>query len=285
MFFSDGVRINIPDDLVVNEPLYILNIIDNVVVNSMSHLRTFITVGKNAHVNIMESHFNSSSNVFSNVSTFLHLKPKSKMNYFLINDNTAPLLNVHSFFSKQDTSSNLNFNDLSFGNQFYKGIYNFFLLGRDSYLKKNIGRNLKGESVSDIDSRIFHYGKNAKSNILCRILGRDRSIGSFRGRLIVGFNVSGVDADLRCDGLLLSKLSKITLMPELRIDNNDVKCSHGATIGYIDDALVFYMMSRGLSKNECINIIISLFLSRCVDNGSLFFNILNERIINDYYTL
>ena len=283
IFNCNILYIDIPDYCFIKRPLYILNIFKDDGSNSMIHPKFFLNVGKQSNINVMEAYFNLSKNIFVNSVTNIHLKEASHVNYNLTHSCKYFLPKSHSFFSRQDSRSFLNFNEKSSGNQFYKGIYKFFLLGYNSKIKNIIGNHLKDNFVNDMEFDIFHYGIKSKSNILFKSLGDGSSKCFFRGNIIVGVDINKVDADLQCDGLLLTQKSYIFLMPNLFINNNDIKCSHGATIGYIDDTIVFYMMSRGLSKSICISIIIDSFLSKCIDKNSLFFSNLNDCVVNDYY--
>jgi len=284
IFFSDGIYISIPDNIVLDRPLYVLNFFDSSNINEMVHPRLFLFVGKNANINIMDGYFNFSKNLFVNISSCLLLDQSSFVNYYFVNENATSYLNSYSFFSGQYKNSNLKFNDLSFGENYYKGNYNFILNEDNCSLNKYVCKHAKKQSLNNIDSNVFHLGSKSKSNINYCVLGNDNSSSFFTGGINVDINIDKVDANLKCDGLLLSDLSHITLVPELYIKSNDVKCSHGATVGYIDKDILFYMKCRGIVKLECIKIIIDVFLSRCIDKKNLFFHVLNKKIINEYFT-
>lgn len=281
VFFTDCVYIFIPDDVVIDKPLYILNFFDSSSSNAIVNPRFFLSVGKNSHIDVMESFFDFSSNLFINSSTCLLLKNLSFVNYYLVN--RFSFLKSHSFFSKQLTNSVLKYNDFSFGGSYYKGHYNFILDEKKCSLVKYMCKHVKGSSVDDVVSRVFHLGSESKSNVNYCVLGNGESKVFFTGSIIVGVDLNKIDANLKCDGLLISDFSNITLVPELSISSNDIKCSHGATVGYIDSNIMFYMRSRGLYNNECIKIILSVFLERCIDRKNLFFDVLSEKIICEYF--
>lgn len=281
IFFNDGVYIFVPDDVIVDKPLYILNFFDAESSNTVVNSKFFLSVGKNAHINVMENYCDFSSNLFVNASTCLLLKQFSFVNYYLANSFAS--FKSRSFFSKQLKNSVLKYNDFSFGGLYYKGYCNFILDENNCSLTKYMCKHVKGSSVDDVISRIFHLGSASKSNVNYCVLGNGNSKIFFTGSIIVGVDINKIDANLKCDGLLLSDFSNITLIPELSISSNDIKCSHGATVGYVNSSIMFYMRSRGIYSNECMKIVLSIFLDRCIDKKNLFFNVLSEKIVCEYF--
>lgn len=281
ILFNDGVYIFVPDDVVVDKPLYILNFFDSQSSNAVVNPKVFLSVGKNSHINVMENYFDFSSNLFINASTCLLLKQFSLVNYYL--SNSFASFKSRSFFSQQLESSILKYNDFSFGGSYYKGYYNFILDDVNCSLKNYMCKHIKGLSVDDVVCRVFHLGSVSKSDVNYCVLGNGKSKIFFTGSIMVGVDLNKIDANLKCDGLLLSDFSNITLVPELSISSNDIKCSHGATVGYIDSSIMFYMRSRGIYNSECLKIVLSVFLDRCIDKKNLFFDVLNEKIVCEYF--
>ncbi len=283
-FFSKIFYFFIKEDVFVKKPLFILNFFNDISFKSVVYPKNVIVIGKNSKINILEGYFSLAKNMFVNASTSLFLKHGSFVNHHLINSFKLSLLNTYSLFSKQSSCSKLNFSELLFGNPFYKGFYNFFLCGKSSFLKKRVSKFLKNKSVDYMDCNIFHGTGVTNSDVSYCVVGDNESKAFFRGNIFVDINLLKVSAKLRCDGLLLSNHSKVILSPELSIKSSDIKCSHASTVGCINSNVVFYMMSRGISKTNCISIIISLFLSQCLDKNVLFFNILNDVIVKNYFT-
>lgn len=282
VFLSYFNYVIVPDNIVFEKPLYVLNFFNSLSNNCMVNPRFFLSVGKKSKINIMECYFNFSNNLFVNVSTFLLFKEYSCTNYCLFNESSS--VNSHSVFARQLTNSDLKYNVFSFGVSYCKSFYNFFLDGNYCSLLKYACRYVKEKSFNDVICNVIHSDSFSKSDINYCVLGDDESNTSFLGRVIVDVDILGVDAKLKCDGLLLSDLSSIILNPELFILSNDVKCSHGATVGRVDANIMYYMGSRGLSERKSINIIICIFLDRCIDRKNLFFDILNKKIICEYFS-
>ena len=81
----------------------------------------------------------------------------------------------------------------------------------------------------------------------------------------------------------VSDSAEVVFVPELNIDNDNIQCSHGATIGYLNTDAISYLMSRGVSRKQSISILINSFLLEPFKNDNIFSNILNKHIIDNYY--
>jgi Fe-S cluster assembly scaffold protein SufB len=140
--------------------------------------------------------------------------------------------------------------------------------------KSKIKTNLKGkESESESLSVVFgngneifegknevvHSGSESKSNMLSRIVLNDKAKAIYDGLVKINSNAKGCEGYQKKEAILLSGEAKVESIPNLEIANNDVKCSHGATISQIDEDKLFYMMSRGVSENEAKKTIIEGF--------------------------
>ena len=134
----------------------------------------------------------------------------------------------------------------------------------------------------------IHESNNTFSNILTKGILDDESNTIYRGLVKIKENASNSNGYQKEDTLILNDKAKADSIPNLEIDNNEVRCSHGASIGHLDKDKMFYLMSRGISKNECIKIMIEAFLSEVTDNvknkilNNEILEIINSKIKNEY---
>ncbi|HLU79220.1 MAG TPA: Fe-S cluster assembly protein SufD [Burkholderiaceae bacterium] len=117
-----------------------------------------------------------------------------------------------------------------------------------------------GQRHVDHHTEIGHAQPNCVSHEHYRGILADRGRGVFRGRILVSPGADGTDAIQRNDSLLLSKLARTDSRPELEIYAEDVRCTHGATVGQLSDESLFYLMARGLDRTHARNVLIYAFV-------------------------
>ena len=114
----------------------------------------------------------------------------------------------------------------------------------------------------DYHTNINHQSGHSISNFLCRSMLKDSANGIFNGKILVSQGASGTNARLNNNNLLLSDKTQMQSNPQLEINCEDVKCSHGSTTGNLDKDALFYLRSRGIDKAEAKEILIEGFISK-----------------------
>lgn len=190
----------------------------------------------------------------------------------LMEDNSRLEIISNSFAKKSKLNRCINQNKES------KLIWRSILFGQDSF--ESITTNLL-EEKSFADIRIIHGGLNfdkavvyvkaihnkpfTESNIETKGVLFNNASSFSRGTIEIKSEAINSKGHEKQDALLMDSNSKARILPILKINNNDVECSHGATIGRVDEKILFYLMSRGISKNEAKKIIINGFFSSVLD--------------------
>jgi hypothetical protein len=251
------------------KPLYILNFFNDDYEQRFYFPRKFLKIQNSANLNVFDYVCNISKNLYINSNTYLLLEKKSKVNYFFLNDSKIDSLNMNSFYSKIYDDSFLTYNNHSFSGKKIKTNCYFFLFDIYSKVIVNFIRMLKFKSKNDITSKVFHYANNSFSRVFFKSVLSDFSSCNFNGLIDVDFNVLNSDGGLICKSLLLDNSSFITISPDLSIKNNEIKCFHGATVGFLEEETLFYLMSRGFSKDECISFLVTAFLNDIIYDDSL----------------
>ena len=111
----------------------------------------------------------------------------------------------------------------------------------------------------DAGAKMVHCAPNTSSTVLSKSISRDGGRTSYRGLVKVLPNAHNVKVNVRCDALLLDEKSRSDTYPYMEIDNKDVQIGHEATVSKIGDEQLFYLMSRGLSENDAIAMIVNGF--------------------------
>lgn len=137
-----------------------------------------------------------------------------------------------------------------------------------------IGENARSDSLGiafagpgqnqDTGSKVIHAAPNTKSTIQAKSISRDDGVTTYRGSIIIGKNASGSSTSTICDALLINDNSVSNTYPFIEIENDDIDFAHEATVGKIGDEEIFYLMSRGLSEEEAIKMIVSGFIEPIV---------------------
>jgi Fe-S cluster assembly protein SufD len=131
-----------------------------------------------------------------------------------------------------------------------------------------------GAGVQQFDHHTFqeHVAPQCKSDLLFKVVLMDRASSIYRGLIKVHKNAQGTDAYQANRNLLLSPKAKADSMPLLEIEANEVRCTHGATIGRVDELQLFYLMSRGISRRQAEKSSLMVFfvpsLTKCPSSGS-----------------
>jgi len=124
---------------------------------------------------------------------------------------------------------------------------------------------IAGDQQSDTFSEIFHLAPHTTSHQLFKGMATDKSHGIFTGNISIAPKAQKVEASQLSQNLLLSKLAHIDTRPRLMVAADDVKCGHGATIGQLGEEELFYLESRGLSKERALQLLQSAFCQQVID--------------------
>ena len=122
------------------------------------------------------------------------------------------------------------------------------------------------KQVMDVTTLVDHQMPNCTSRQIVRGVLDDQAKGIFQGKVIVARDAQKTDGNQMSRTLLLSRKCEADAKPELEIYADDVACSHGATVGEIDDNHLFYLMSRGISKTDARQMLIEAFLADVLDD-------------------
>lgn len=255
---------------IVSKPLYFLNFFDNPVTKSMSNTRVFIYLDDFSSIDIFEYSFFEFDNLFVNSNKFVKLCKNSNLSYYLLNNFSGLSFYTQSMFVNQLAYSNFYSNYLSVNKSFCKKYFNLYLSDKNAKVYFCLSEILKNKAYSYIDFNLNCIDSNVDGNVFFRSIVVDSSSCFFNGCLNVLSNLDKIIASLKCDALLLSSESSCTLVPELSIMSSDVKCFHGATIGFLDNNIIYYMRTRGLSYSECLDLIVNSFLFVFFNKNSNF---------------
>ena len=264
-----GFTIKVAKNTVVENPIEILFFTSTKQDNFVQY-RNNIMVEENAQIKFVERIQNlSDAKCFVNHFTQINIGKNANVEYNKIQDNTENAILIDNMNIYQQQDSNAIVNTLIFGGAFTRNTLNFEQNG------SNCDSNMNGISILDnnqfADNHTFvdHKQPHCKSNEMYKGIYLGNAKGVFNGKIMVRPDAQKIDAFQTNNNLLLSEKATIDSKPQLEIYADDVKCSHGCTIGQLDDDALFYMRSRGIAKREAKAVLTYAFASEAVNNFTI----------------
>jgi len=266
-FSQEGAYIHIPKNKVVEKPIQILHFSTGNESALMLQPRNLIVVDENSHVQIIERHQSLTDNpVLTNSVTEIFTNKRAIVDYYKIqNDNQNASLIDHTFV-KQKRESLASVHTFTFGGKLTRNNLNFYQEGEriDSTLK---GVTIIGDKQHvDHNTLVHHIEPNCESHQDYKGIFGDQSTGVFNGKVYVNKEAQKTNAFQANNNILLSDKASINTKPQLEIFADDVKCSHGCTIGQLDESAMFYMRSRGIPEKEAKALLMFAFSNNVLDS-------------------
>ena len=250
-FSNEGAFIHIPKNKLVEKPIQIIHFSSGNESSLMLQPRNLIIVDENSQLQIIERHQNLTENeVLTNSVTEVFVNSKSIVDYYKIqNDNKqASLIDTTSIV--QENNSICTLHTFSFGGKLTRNNLTFSQKGEHiESIMKGI-TIIEGKQHVDHNTLVNHIKPNCESHQDYKGIYDDRSTGVFNGTVVVEKEAQKTNAFQANNNILLSDKASINTKPQLEIFADDVKCSHGCTIGQLDKNALFYLKSRGIPEKE-----------------------------------
>jgi Fe-S cluster assembly protein SufD len=250
-FSNEGVFIHIPKNKFVEKPIQIIHFSTGNESSLMFQPRNMIVVDENSQVQIIERHQSLSKNkVFTNSVTEIYADKKSIIDYYKIqNDNLQASL-IDNTYVNQQRNSSFSMHTFSFGNELVRN--NLNISQNDEFIETTIkGITIIGDNQHvDHNTLIQHNKPNCNSHQDYKGIYDNKSTGVFNGQIVVNKQAQKTNAFQSNNNILLSNKATINAKPQLEIYADDVKCSHGCTVGQLDKNALFYLKSRGIPEKE-----------------------------------
>ena len=250
-FSNEGAFIHIPKNKFVEKPIQIIHFSTGNEASLMFQPRNMIVVDENSQVQIIERHQSLSENkVFTNSVTEIYADKKSIIDYYKIqNDNLQASL-IDNTYINQQRNSTFSMHTFSFGNELVRN--NLNISQNDEFIETTIkGVTIIGNKQHvDHNTLIQHNKPNCNSHQDYKGIYDNKSTGVFNGKIIVEKQAQKTKAFQSNNNVLLSDKATINAKPQLEIYADDVKCSHGCTVGQLDKNALFYLKSRGIPEKE-----------------------------------
>ncbi len=265
-FRQDGLFIHVPKGIVVEAPLIVYHHHDAKETKVTSHTRLFVWVEENASLRIIEKTNTSGSQpVFNSVNEEVMVDRNGSFTYCKIQNDPGQLIQVSNTTIYQQDASRIDTFTFTLNGKLIRNNLTIIIDGEgcESHF---YGLSLAtGDSLIDNHTVVDHKKPNSVSNELYKALMDDQSKGVFNGKIFVRPLAQKTNAFQSNRNILLSDSATINTKPQLEIWADDVKCSHGCTIGQLDEEAVFYLQSRGIPKSTAKAMLLYAFAGEVVE--------------------
>ena len=259
------VRVTVKENYTLNKPLIIYNITTKELKSIAINLRTDIILEKNSSLKLINLFDDNSENNFINtVQNFDIAQDAILKNYKIDHKKNSNIKYSYNNINLEKNSISENF-IFSTGSKFIKNEINCNLNDEHSSAFINGIINLTNSQHHEIKTNINHLAENTKSYQLIKSVLNNNAKGIYQGKIYVDSKAQKTNGYQLSKALLLSENTEFDGKPELEIYADDVKCSHGATSGNLDEDAIFYLMSRGLSNQQSKELLIKGFLFDAVE--------------------
>lgn len=266
-FTKDGAFIHIPKHTEAQKPIEIINFSTGNEAAMFLQPRNLIVVGENAHVQIIERHQSLSENkVLTNSVTEIFAEKRGYVDFYKIQNDTDSASLIDNTYVSQERESICHVHTFSFGGSLVRNNLNFYQKGErcDSTLKG--ATILKGKQHVDHNTLVHHTAPNCESHQDYKGVFAENSTGIFNGKILVDKIAQKIDAFQQNNNILIDDKATVNAKPQLEIFADDVKCSHGCTIGQFDEEALFYLRSRGIGLKESKALLMYAFANTVLES-------------------
>ncbi|MBN9616934.1 MAG: Fe-S cluster assembly protein SufD [Acidobacteriales bacterium] len=263
-FIEDGACIRIARGTVLEAPIHLLFLSTGAEEPLMFHHRNLIVAEANTQVGIVEEHISLADGVtFSNVVTELIAAENAVASHYMIERKNRQSFHVATLRIQQERSANVSSHSFLLGGALVRNNVHPVFAGEGGECL--INGLFIGEDRQHLDNYMLveHASPRCNSHQYYNGILNDHAHGVFHGRIIVHKDAQKTDSKQTNRNLLLSDDAQIDTKPQLEIYADDVKCTHGATIGQMDDNALFYLRSRGLDENAARSLLLFAFAGEC----------------------
>jgi Fe-S cluster assembly protein SufD len=250
-YAREGAYIYIPPSVVAEKPIEIIHLSTGDQGPVWLQPRNLIVVDTNAQVQIVERHQSLLEHqVVTNSVTELIAHQEALVDYYKIQNDLDSASLIDNTYIAQDKNSHVSVHTFSFGGKITRNNLNFYQRGEHINSTLKGITLLQGKQHVDHNTLVHHAQPNCESHQDYKGIFSDRSIGVFNGKILVDKIAQKTNAFQQNNNVILNDKAKVNTKPQLEIFADDVRCSHGCTIGQLDEEALFYLRSRGIPKKE-----------------------------------
>ncbi len=265
-FFNDGFVLIVPDNKIIEKPIQVIFYTGNENENVSAFPNNLFVIGENAQARVIIKFAGEGTTYLMNAHNEFHIAQNAVFDIYKVQDEKRNSYHIDNSEIIQGKGSVFTHVSFDFGSLLTRNDLRADLIG------ENIETNLYGLYLTNdnrhVDNHTYvdHSAPNCESNELYKGILDDKSTGVFSGKILVKKDSQKTNAYQSNKNILLSEDARIDTKPQLEIYADDVKCSHGATVGSLDEDAYFYIRSRGIPAAEAQSMLIKAFAEDVVEN-------------------
>jgi Fe-S cluster assembly protein SufD len=234
--------------------------------DAVSHTRNLIITEENTQCTVVERHIGAHGTVYlNNVITEIIAGDNAHIDHYKIQQESDDAFHMGGVFINQATSSQVKNHNITLSGLVTRNDIYTNMLGQGAHMEMNGLVVGQGRQHIDNHTEVNHAVPNCTSDEYYKTVLDDHSRSVFRGRIIVAKDAQLTNADQQNNNLLLSKDAEADCKPQLEIYADDVKCSHGATVGQLDPVSLFYLKSRGINAESANALLTFAFANEVIE--------------------
>lgn len=265
-FFQDGAFLFVPIDTTVEEPIHLLFVSTANEAGATSHPRNLIIAEKGSRLTVLETYASLSQGpYFTNAVTELVVGEGAVVEHCKFQDESMDAFHIATIHAHLGGHSNFTAHSMAMGARLSRNDIRTALKGEGAECVLNGLYVTKGDQLADHHMVVEHAKAHCNSHEYFNGILDGRSRGVFHGRILVQPEAQKTDAKQTNKNLLLTDGASIDTKPQLEIYADDVKCTHGATIGQLNEESIFYLRARGIGLDTARTILIHAFAGEIIE--------------------
>jgi len=265
-FFGDGGFVHVPAGQVIAEPVQFLYVSTASQSGATFHPRNLVIAEANSQVTILESYVSlGGAGYFTNAVTELFAGDNARLEFVKFQDEAADAFHIAAFHGEFGRASNVSVHSFALGARLSRNNIRTKLAGEGLECILNGLYLTRGEQLADHHMIVEHAQPHCASHEYFNGILDDKSRGVFHGRILVRPIAQKTDAKQTNKNLLLSDNASADTKPQLEIYADDVKCTHGATVGQLNEESIFYLRSRGIGTETARRMLIHAFAGEIIE--------------------
>ncbi len=279
----DGAYIKVEKNAIIDKPLHLVVINDAKEQSTKTFFRNMIDISDNASVKILESNHTIGDNpAMTNVVSEVFVGQNARAEYHKMQADTENSYYFGNIQVQQQKDSHFKTSTISLSGKFIRNNINTVLNGTGCQSDMDGFYYVDGDNLIDNHTYLDHAMPHCDSNEFYKGIMNGKGTAVFNGKIMVRPDAQQTNAYQSNKNILLSDDATINTKPELEIYADDVKCSHGATCGYMDDESLFYLRARGIGEKEAKTLLLNAFAGEVIQRIEIedLRNFATELILN-----
>ena len=265
MLAQDGLLVYVPKNVVVDRAIQVINILRSDV-DMMVNRRVLIVVEEGAEAKLLFcDHAADDCNFLATQVIEAYVGRNASLDLYCLEETHAKNVRVSNLYIDQQADSRLNHNIITLHNGVTRNRVDLSLSGEGAECVLNGCVIADKEQHVDNNTVIDHKVEHCTSSQLYKYVLDEKAKGAFAGRVLVRHGAQKTSSEMRNQNICATREARMFTQPMLEIYADDVKCSHGSTVGQLNDAAMFYMQQRGISQKEAKLLLEFAFVNEVID--------------------